>query len=81
MTRIDKRPPIRRSEKEPKPAGDKIVLKPAKLSAEQRKKYARLRRLMAEWMKDDSGQQERDWAIAEKLMRENPLSLREQDFG
>jgi hypothetical protein len=31
---------------------------------------------MKEWMADESGDQERDWAILEKLLKENALSDR-----
>jgi hypothetical protein len=77
MTQIDKRLPPQRAEGEPNAAGEgKILVRPAKLSDEERKKRAELLRLMAEWMADESGDQERDWAIAEKLLKENALSDR-----
>jgi hypothetical protein len=79
MTRADKQLTGQRADD--KTGGEKILLKPAKPSAEQRRKYAELRRLMAQWMADDSGQQERDWKILEKSMKENPLSLREPRNG
>ncbi|MDB5330421.1 MAG: hypothetical protein JWP03_1572 [Phycisphaerales bacterium] len=77
MTQIDKRLPPGRSEGEPKAAGEeKILLRPAKLSDEERRKRAELLRLMGEWMADESGEQERSWEIAEKLLKENALSDR-----
>jgi excisionase family DNA binding protein len=33
------------------------------------------RRLLAEWMADESGYDERAWPILEKLLEENPVSI------
>jgi excisionase family DNA binding protein len=33
------------------------------------------RRLLAEWMADESGYDERVWPIVEKLLKENPVSI------
>jgi excisionase family DNA binding protein len=48
---------------------------------DQIKRNEAARRLLAEWMADESGYDDRVWPIVEKLIEENPVSLGEPNGG
>jgi excisionase family DNA binding protein len=48
---------------------------------EQIKRNDAARRLLAEWLADESGYDDRVWPIVEKLIEENPVSLGEPNDG
>lgn len=55
-----------------------MVMRRTRLSRTQLSKYAELRRLMSQWRTDDSGEQERSWAIARKAIEKNRGSYRKR---
>ena len=76
-----KRIPVRTKGRKPLSKEKKIVIHPDKLSPAEQAKRAMFLKRLDEWMADESGEQERSWAVAEKLLKENAMSYRNRSNG